>query len=84
MSTKQLLRKLEILAELRKLQEVLAELLGNVLAGSIAAALGDTKAKDDLPKFEERLKSIQDRAQELEAESETLDLLMSMGIHTQD
>jgi hypothetical protein len=84
MSTKQLLRKLELLKELKELENVLKELLGNVMVSALSHALGDTQAKENLAKFEGELAKIQARAEELQAESETLDLLMTMGIDTQD
>jgi hypothetical protein len=84
MSTKGLLRKMEILAEIKKLEEVLAELLANVIAGSLAAALGDPRAKEALPHFQQKLEALQARAEELQAENETLDLLASMGMDVQD
>jgi multidrug resistance efflux pump len=84
MSTKRLLRKIELLNELKVLEMELKDLLGNVMAGALAHALGDTQAKERLKKFEAELAKIQARAEELQAETETLDLLMTMGIDTQD
>ena len=84
MSTKRLLRKLELLKELKGLEMELKSLLGNVMAGALAHALGDKQAKEKLKNFEAELAKIQARAEELQAETETLDLLMAMGIETQD
>ena len=84
MSTKQLLRKLELLKELAELENILKELLGNVLASAFSHALGDTQSKDNLVKFETELAKIQARAEELQAEAQTIDLLLSMDIKTQD
>jgi Lon protease-like protein len=84
MSTKRLLRKLELLNEIKGLEMELKDLLGNVMVGALAHALGDTQAKDKLKNFEDELARIQTRAEELQAEIETMDLLLTMGIDTQD
>ena len=80
MDTKHLVRKLEIAQELKKLESELATLLRDVLEGTLKAAIGDPSAREELPKFTQRLENLQSKVEELTAESQTIDFLVSMNM----
>lgn len=80
MDTKHLVRKLEIAQELKKLESELATLLRDVLEGALKAAIGDPSAREELPQFTQRLENLQAKVEELTAESQTIDFLVSMNM----